>query len=39
MISMRWAYRCLPTKNTLTASDARLVEEAFQTKLVALEAR
>jgi hypothetical protein len=29
----RWAYRCLPTKNTLTAADARLVEEAFQIKL------
>jgi hypothetical protein len=31
-----WAYRCLPTKNTLTALDARLVEEAFQAKLMAL---
>ena len=29
----RWAYRCLPTKNTLTSADARLVEEAFQAKL------
>lgn len=34
----RWAYRCLPTKNTLTAADARLVEEAFHTKLTALGA-
>jgi hypothetical protein len=31
-----WAYRCLAFKNTLTASDARLVEEAFQTKLMAV---
>jgi hypothetical protein len=29
-----WAYRSLPTKNTLTATDARLVEEAFQRKLL-----
>lgn len=29
-----WAYRSLPTKNTLTAADARLVEEAFQAKLL-----
>ena len=29
-----WAYRSLPTKNTLTATDARLVEEAFQVKLL-----
>jgi hypothetical protein len=32
----RWAYHCLRTKNTLTAADARLIEEAFQTKLTAL---
>jgi hypothetical protein len=32
-----WAYRCLPTKNTLTASDARLVEEAFQAKVATAE--
>src|SRR5947209_16598550 len=31
-----WAYRSLPIKNTLTAADARLVEEAFQAKLVPL---
>jgi hypothetical protein len=31
-----WAYRCLPFKNTLTASDARRVDEAFQTKLMAV---
>ena len=31
-----WAYRSLSIKNTLTAADARLVEEAFQAKLVAL---
>ena len=29
-----WAYRSLPTKNTLTAADARLVEEAFQSKIL-----
>jgi len=29
-----WAHRNLPAKNTLTASDAQLVEERFQTKLV-----
>jgi hypothetical protein len=34
----RWAYRCLPTKNTLTSADARLVEEAFQAKLRAFGA-
>jgi hypothetical protein len=34
----RWAYRCLPTKNTLTAADARLVETAFQAKLAMLGA-
>ena len=34
----RWAYRCLPTKNTLTAADARQVEEAFHTKLTAIGA-
>jgi hypothetical protein len=34
----RWAYRCLPTKNTLTAADARLVEEGFQAKLAILGA-
>jgi ERF superfamily len=32
----RWAQSCLPTKNTLTASDARLVEAAFQTRLATL---
>jgi ERF superfamily protein len=34
----RWAYRCLPTKNTLTTTDARLVEEAFRGKLTTLDA-
>jgi ERF superfamily len=29
----RWAHTCLPAKNTLTAHDARRVEEAFQTRL------
>jgi hypothetical protein len=29
----RWAYRSLPTKNTLTAADARRVEDAFHEKL------
>ena len=32
----RWAQNCLPTKNTLTTNDARLVEEAFQAKLTAV---
>ena len=32
----RWAQSCLPAKNTLTATDARLVEAAFQTKLATL---
>jgi hypothetical protein len=31
-----WSYRSLPIKNTLTVDDARIVEEAFQTKLVDL---
>lgn len=31
----RWAYRRLPTKNTLVADDARLVEDAFRAKLAA----
>jgi hypothetical protein len=31
----RWAYRSLAIKNTLTAADARLVEEAFQPRLTA----
>jgi hypothetical protein len=30
-----WAHRSLPTKNTLTAADADLVEAGFRTKLVA----
>jgi hypothetical protein len=32
----RWAHTCLPAKNTLTAHDARRVEEAFQAKLSAV---
>src|SRR3954449_11995529 len=31
-----WAHRSLPIKNTLTAADARSIEEAFQAKLVPL---
>jgi hypothetical protein len=31
-----WAYRKLPIKNTLTAGDAQLIEEAFQARLQAL---
>src|ERR1017187_8997516 len=31
-----WAHRILPTKNTLTAIDARLLEEAFAFKMTAL---
>jgi hypothetical protein len=31
-----WAHRSLPAKNTLTAADARLVEERFQARLGAL---
>jgi hypothetical protein len=34
----RWAQNCLPAKNTLTAADARLVEEAFQGVLNAVGA-
>ena len=33
-----WVYRNLPAKNTLTADDARQVEERFQAKLSTLEA-
>jgi hypothetical protein len=31
-----WAHQVLPVKNSLTATDAQLVESAFQTKLSAL---
>jgi ABC transporter substrate binding protein len=31
-----WAHQVLPVKNTLTATDAQLVESAFQKKLTAL---
>jgi hypothetical protein len=31
-----WSYRSLPIKNTLTVGDARIVEEAFQAKLIDL---
>ena len=31
-----WAHRNLPVKNTLTASDAQLVEEGFQRRLAAI---
>jgi ERF superfamily len=31
-----WAHRILPAKNTLTAVDARLLEEAFASKMTAL---
>ena len=33
-----WAQRCLPKKNSLTATDAQRVEEALQTKLASLAA-
>jgi hypothetical protein len=33
-----WAQKALPAKNTLTASDARLVQLAFELRLSALEA-
>jgi hypothetical protein len=33
---LRWAHRSLPAKNKLTGTDARLVEEAFESKLNAL---
>jgi hypothetical protein len=33
----QWAERCLPAKNTLTADDARLVEQAFQRKLAEID--
>jgi len=32
-----WALRTLPVKNTLTAGDAQLVEQAFQSRMTALE--
>jgi hypothetical protein len=32
-----WPYKALPAKNTLTASDARLVQLAFELRLSALE--
>ena len=31
-----WAHRSLPAKNTLTAEDARIVEDRFQTRLSAI---
>src|SRR5450755_1143361 len=31
-----WSYRSLPIKNTLAVDDARIVEEAFQTRLMDL---
>src|SRR4029077_17391921 len=31
-----WAHRNLPAKNTLTAADAKIVEERFRTKLSAI---
>jgi hypothetical protein len=34
----QWAHRALPAKNSLTDTDARQVEEAFQAKLVAFAA-
>ena len=33
----RWAERALPAKNTLTAEDARLIEQAFQRKLAEID--
>jgi hypothetical protein len=33
----RWAQNSLPAKNSLTANDARRVEEAFQAKLAAIQ--
>jgi hypothetical protein len=32
-----WAHRILPVKNRLTAASARLLEEAFQSRMTALE--
>jgi hypothetical protein len=32
-----WAHQILRAKNTLTAADARLLEEAFQSKITAIE--
>jgi hypothetical protein len=34
-----WAHRSLPVKNTLTAANARLLEDAFESKVTALECR
>jgi hypothetical protein len=33
--AIAWARQSLPAKNTLTADDARIVEEAFQAKMIA----
>jgi hypothetical protein len=35
--AVSWARQILRTKNTLTADDARLVEEAFQSKMTTIE--
>src|SRR6478752_1910028 len=32
-----WAYRTMPAKNTLTAADAKIVEERFRAKLSAID--
>ena len=34
--AIAWAHNRLPTKNTLMADDARIVEDAFQAKMTAL---
>jgi hypothetical protein len=34
-----WAHRILPVKNTLTTASARLLEEAFQSRMTAIECR
>jgi cell division protein FtsL len=32
-----WAYRRLPAKNSLMSSDARIIEQAFQAKMQAVQ--
>ena len=32
-----WAHRNLPAKNTLTAADAKIVEERFRARLSAID--
>jgi hypothetical protein len=35
--AVAWAYRSLPTKNTLTSADADIVERAFRIRMQSVE--